>query len=87
MLFFIFVQYVRGIVREQESLSPDSRWVWRSGARSATKAGASAPGEVRGTSGATDHDARSWFAPIDFSVCRERSIRFPFRVGPTVTIY
>jgi len=59
------------------SLSPDSRWVWRSGARSVTKAGASTPREVRSTSGATDDDVLCWFAPMNFSVCRALSIRFP----------
>ena len=67
-------------------LSPNSRWVlykkttkWRSGARSATTAGTSAPPEVRGTSGATDHDVQSWFACNGFSVCGERSIRLLLR--------
>ena len=40
--------------------------------------GASAPPEARSTSGATDHDERSWFAPMKFFVCRERPILFTF---------
>ena len=52
--------------------------VWRSGAQSATTAGTSAPPEVRSTSGHMNHDVQSWFAPINFCVCRERFIRFPF---------
>jgi len=56
---------------KQESLSPNSRWVGRSGARSATTAGAPTPSEVQSTSGATNHDARSWFALNGLSVCRE----------------
>ena len=51
---------------------------WRSGARSATTAGASAPPEARSTSGATYHDDQSWFAPMKFFVCRERPILFTF---------
>ena len=50
----------------------------RSGARSETTANASAPPEVPSTSGATDHDERSWFAFNGFTVSREWSIRFPF---------
>ena len=57
--------------------------VWRSGARSATTAGASAPPEARNTSGTTDHDEQSWFAPNGFSACGERSI--PFCLIITVT--
>ena len=57
---------------------------WRSGAQSATTAGTSAPPEVRSTSGHTNHDLRSWFAPMKFFVCRERSIPFPF---PRVQIF
>ena len=56
--------------------------------RGRPRPGASAPLEVRSTSEHTDHDARSWFAPIDFSVCRERPIHFPFpSVAPTADLY
>ena len=40
----------------------------------------SAPREVRSTPGATNDDVLSWFACMKISVCRERSIRFPFQV-------
>ena len=65
-----------------ESLSPNNRRILYKNTgsgeveREARQPRASAPPEVRGTSGATDHDERSWFAPNGFSACGERSTRF-----------
>ena len=71
-----------GVINPESKQPLDSfqeYWVCRSGARSATTAGASAPPEARRTSGATNHDERSWFACNGFSACGERSIRLLLR--------
>ena len=72
------VEVTTELLTEQERLSPDSRWFWRSGARSAATAGASSHPEVLRTSDYTNNNGLSWLALIDFTMCRERSIRINF---------